>query len=49
MKVAAVQMASTPDVDRNLEAAAKGIAEAAAAGAELVALPEYFCLLGPAR
>lgn len=39
-------MVSTPDVDRNLEAAAKGIAEAAAAGAELVALPEYFCLLG---
>ena len=46
MKVAAVQMVSTPDVDRNLEAAEIGIAQAAAAGARLVALPEYFCLLG---
>jgi len=46
LKVAAVQMVSTPDLDRNLQAAAIGIAEAAAAGATLVALPEYFCLLG---
>jgi len=46
LKVAAVQMVSTPDVDRNLQSAATGIAEAAAAGARLVALPEYFCLLG---
>ena len=46
MKIAALQMVSTPDVDRNLEAAGQGIAEAAAAGAQLVALPEYFCLLG---
>jgi nitrilase len=46
MKIAAVQMVSTPDVARNLDAAARLIAEAAAAGARLVALPEYFCLLG---
>ncbi len=46
MKIAAVQMVSTPDVDRNLEAAGRLVAEAAAAGAALVALPEYFCLLG---
>ncbi len=46
MKIAAVQMVSTPDVGRNLEAAGRLIAEAAAAGAALVALPEYFCLLG---
>jgi len=46
MKIAAVQMVTTPDVDRNLEAAARLVAEAAAAGAELVALPEYFCVLG---
>ncbi len=46
MKLAAVQMVSTPDVDRNLEAAARGVAEAARAGAALVALPEYFCLIG---
>ncbi len=46
MKIAAVQMVSTPDVARNLEAAARLVAQAAAAGASLVALPEYFCLLG---
>jgi nitrilase len=39
-------MVSTPDVARNLDAAAGLIDEAARAGAELVALPEYFCLLG---
>lgn len=46
MKVAAVQMVSTPRVDENFDVARKLIAEAAAAGAELVALPEYFCLMG---
>jgi predicted amidohydrolase len=46
MKIAALQMVSTPDVDRNLDAAAALIARAAAAGAQLVALPEYFCLMG---
>jgi nitrilase len=46
MKIAALQMVSTPDVDRNLEAAERLIARAAAAGAGLVALPEYFCLMG---
>ena len=46
MKIAALQMVSTPDVDRNLEAAAGLIARAAAAGAQLLALPEYFCLMG---
>ena len=46
MKVAAVQMVSTPDVGRNLDAAARLIGEAAAAGARLVSLPEYFCILG---
>jgi nitrilase len=44
--VAAVQMVSTPDLARNLEAAGRGIARAAADGAVLVALPEYFCLMG---
>jgi len=46
MKIAALQTVSTPDVDRNLEAAARLIAQAAREGAELVALPEYFCLMG---
>jgi nitrilase len=46
MKIAALQMVSTPEVARNLAAAAGLIARAAAAGARLVALPEYFCLMG---
>jgi nitrilase len=46
MKIAALQMVSTPDVDRNLADAVQLIAQAAAAGAKLVALPEYFCLMG---
>ena len=46
MRIAALQTVSTPDVDRNLAAAARLIAQAARAGAELAALPEYFCLMG---
>ena len=46
MKVAAVQMISGPDVAPNLAIAGRLIAEAAAAGAQLVALPEYFPLIG---
>ena len=45
-KFAAIQTVSTPDVARNLAAAGRLIAEAAAAGAQWVALPEYFCLMG---
>ncbi len=46
MKIAAVQMISGPDVVPNLAAAGRLVAEAAAAGAQLVALPEYFPLIG---
>jgi len=46
MKVAALQMVSTPSVERNLGTARRLIAEASAAGATLVALPEYFCFMG---
>ena len=46
MKIAAVQMVSGPSLQPNLQAAAALVSEAAAAGARLVALPEYFCLLG---
>ena len=46
MKIAALQTVATPDVDRNLEVAARLIGEAAREGAALVALPEYFCLMG---
>ena len=46
MKLAAVQMISGPDVAANLATAERLVAEAAAAGAQLVALPEYFPLIG---
>ena len=46
MKLAAIQMISGPDVAPNLATAGRLIAEAAAAGAQLVALPEYFPLIG---
>ncbi len=45
-RVAAVQMVSGTELKANLRAAEEGIAQAAAAGARLVALPEYFCLMG---
>jgi nitrilase len=46
MKVAALQMVSTPDAPTNLATAARLLAQAAAAGAELAVLPEYFCVMG---
>jgi predicted amidohydrolase len=46
MKIAAVQMISGPDVAPNLVTAARLVAEAADQGAQLVALPEYFPLIG---
>jgi predicted amidohydrolase len=46
MRAAAVQLNSTTDKGRNLAAAAKLVEEAAAAGAELIALPEKWNLLG---
>ena len=46
VRVAGVQMVSTTDVEENLRAAAALIAQAAAGGAQVIALPEYFCLMG---
>ncbi|TXH89711.1 MAG: carbon-nitrogen hydrolase family protein [Rhodoferax sp.] len=46
MKLAMVQMVSGADVSANLEQAGQLIAQAGAQGAELVVLPEYFCLIG---
>jgi len=46
IRVAAVQMVSKPDVAANLRDAAALIGDAVAHGARLVALPEYFCLMG---
>jgi deaminated glutathione amidase len=45
-KIAAVQMVSTPSVERNLATAQRLVAQAADQGARLVALPEYFCFMG---
>jgi len=46
MRAAAVQLTSTPDRDRNLATADRLTREAAAAGAELVVLPEKWSVLG---
>ncbi|MES2229292.1 MAG: carbon-nitrogen hydrolase family protein [Pseudomonadota bacterium] len=46
MKIAALQMVSTTDVAQNCDSARRLIAAAARDGAELVALPEYFCQMG---
>ena len=46
MLIAALQTVSTPRVDENLAHARRLIAQAADAGAKLVGLPEYFCLMG---
>ena len=46
MQVAALQMVSTPDLPTNLQTAARLLAQAADAGAELAVLPEYFCVMG---
>ncbi len=45
-RVAAIQTVSFSSLEPNLEQAAGLIAEAAADGAGLIALPEYFCLMG---
>jgi predicted amidohydrolase len=45
LKVATIQMVSTPSVDENLFCAKQLIEEAKLLGSELVVLPEYFCLM----
>jgi predicted amidohydrolase len=47
MRAAAIQLNSTTDVDRNLATAERLVDAAAAAGAELVVLPEKWSALGP--
>ena len=46
VRMAAVQMASGPNVAANLAEAERLIGMAVAAGAQLVALPEYFAIMG---
>lgn len=45
-KVAAIQMISTPDPAQNMATAERLIADAAAQGASLVVLPEYWAIMG---
>jgi deaminated glutathione amidase len=47
MRAAAVQLNSTDDKERNLETAERLVRDAAHDGAELIALPEKWNLLGP--
>jgi predicted amidohydrolase len=46
VKVAGIQMASSPHVSSNLIEAERLIALAAEQGAKIVVLPEYFCIMG---
>jgi len=45
-RIAGIQMASGPNVDGNLNEARRLVAMAAEQGARLVALPEYFAIMG---
>lgn len=46
LQIASIQMVSTPVLQENLNTAASLIKAAAAKGAQLAVLPEYFCLMG---
>ena len=46
LKIASIQMVSTPNLNENLELAARLIKAASDSGSKLVVLPEYFCLMG---
>ncbi len=46
MKIAAIQMVSTPDVEHNLCTARGLISQAAAQGAQMMLLPEYWPMMG---
>ena len=46
LNIASVQMVSTPNLQENLETAARLVKAAAGSGSQLVVLPEYFCLMG---
>lgn len=46
VKVAAIQMASSPSVSSNLIEAERLIKAAANDDAKIIVLPEYFCIMG---
>ena len=45
-KIASIQMVSTPDLWENMETAHRLVNSATEDGAQVVVLPEYFCLMG---
>lgn len=48
-RIAAIQTVASSSVDRNLAVAEELIGDAADRGARLVALPEWFCFIGPSE
>ena len=46
LQVASIQMVSTPSLAENLNTASRLVQAASQQGAQLVVLPEYFCLMG---
>ena len=46
LKIASIQMVSTPDLHENLATASRLVKAAADDGAKVAVLPEYFCLMG---
>jgi nitrilase len=46
LKLASIQMVSTPSLKENMDSASRLVNAAARDGAKLVVLPEYFCLMG---
>jgi nitrilase len=46
LQITSIQMISTPVLQENLDTANRLIEQAAKTGAQLVVLPEYFCLMG---
>jgi nitrilase len=46
LKIASIQMVSTPDLQENMATAQRLVGAAAKEGAQLIVLPEYFCLMG---
>jgi nitrilase len=46
LKIAGIQMVSTPGLQENLDTASRLIKTAALNGAQVAVLPEYFCIMG---
>ena len=46
LRIASIQMVSTPSLQENLDVATRLVKAAAINGAQLAVLPEYFCMMG---